>query len=204
MPPSNRQVRSPSSEKAFLDACLHSDHDRPVYMAIRARFIDRFAQYYVLATNTVSESVGKQALVHLDMLSKAASEIARLDKECTKLCSFLFPTGESPLVFRARQWESQMGERDFREPDVVKSLRRNLRRWNQGKGRPAILQPVGIRALELRLKDRRHWSWNALPKELCRCGSEKHGFQCRENIRREVYLLRRALEQLGVKLPAAK
>ena len=201
LPYPKQHAHAPLPEDEQWEAHLPSDPTRPVYTAIRAAFVERFTKYYILATETVFKVREKKFDAHPEELSMVASEIVRLEDEYTKLAVLLFPAGESSLAIRARQWDAQMGKGDWFDPAIVKLLRRNLRRWRPGRGRPAKLQPVGLRALELRLIDRKRWSWNALPNELCRCGAEKHGFKCRENIRREVYLLKETLESLRVKLP---
>ena len=201
MPHSEQHAAASLPEHEQLEEHLPSDPARPVYMAIRAAFVERFTKYFILTTNAVSKSRRIAFDTRPEELSKDASEIICLDRECTKLAALLFPAGESPLAFRARQWDAQMGNRDWRDPAIVKTLRRHLRRWRQGRGKPGKLQPVGLRALELRLINQKRWSWNALPNELCRCGAEQHDFRCRENIRREVYLLKEILTSLKVKLP---
>ena len=202
---SRHRVQASSPEGQHLEARLPRYSSRPLYMAIRAAFIERFALYYAVATKSVSESVKKQFSRHPERLSKDAEEMVRLDEECSKLATMLFPgIRDAPLVLRARHWDEQMGPRDWRDPAIVKFLRRVLRRWRPPRGRPATLQPVGLRALELRLIDRKRWSWNALPEELCTCGADPHGFQCRENIRREVLQVREMLRNLGVSVPPAK
>lgn len=192
------------SDREHLERRLPRESGRPVYTAIRAAFIDRFARYYALLTETVAKSVENRSSVRPERLSKAAVKIEKLDRECTKLVTLLFPITEGPMAIRARRWDSQLGKRDWKDPEIVKTLRRNLRRWKAGRGQPAILQPIGLRALEMRIVDLKRWSWNAIPRELCRCGAAQHRFQCRQNIRREVYLLKDVLNSLGVKLPPEK
>jgi len=204
VPNPERQEHASLAERKYLEARLPREPSRPVYTAIRAAFIGRFARYYALLTKTVSKSVENRFSGRPEKLSKDAYEIEKLDRECTKLAALLFPTGKGPLVLRARQWDAQMGKREWRDEEIVKFLRRSLRRWRPARGQPATLQPVGLRALELRIVDQKRWSWNALPKELCRCGADQHSFRCRENIRREVYLLKEVLADLKVRLTTEK
>jgi len=193
-----------AAERKTLDTWVPSDPERPLYTAIRAAFIEKFAGLYVLLSATTSVSSRKVGSVPHKKLPDVAAEITRLDRESTRLAEMLFPGPSLPSVARAREWAAQIGIRNWRDPSIVKFLRRILKRWRTPRGRPATLQSVGLRALELRLVDRQRWSWNALARELCNCGSLEHGFRCRENLRREVLLLTKSLRALGVKVPAEK
>jgi hypothetical protein len=193
-----------AAERKILDTWVPTDPDRPLYTAIRGAFIERFAGYYVLMLENTSVSPHKRHSVPRKKPSEVAAEINRLDRESTRLTEMLFPAVNLPAVGRAREWAAQLGVRNWRDPGIVKFLRRDLRRWGTRRGRPATLQSFGLRALELRLRDRQKWSWNALARELCNCSSPEHGFRCRENLRREVLLLTKSLRALGVKLPAGK
>jgi len=193
-----------AAELKILDMWVPSDLDRPLYTLIRAAFIEKFARYYVLMTESTSVGTRKSHALPMEELAGVAAEIRRLDRNSTQLAEMLFPAANLPAVARAREWAAQMGIPNWREPNIVKFLRRVLRRWGTRRGRPATLQGVGLRALELRISDRQRPSWNALARELCNCGSAEHDFRCRENLRREVLLLRRSLRALGVKLPAEK
>jgi len=193
-----------AAERKILDTWVPTDPERPLYTAIRSAFVEKFAGLYVLLNETTSDSSRKRGSIARENLPDIAADITRLDRESTRLAEMLFPAPSLPSVARAREWAAQMGVRNWRDPSIVKFLRRVLRRWSTARGRPATLQSVGLHALDLRLVDHKRWSWNALARELCNCDSLEHGFRCRENLRREVLLLKKSLRALGVKLPAAK
>jgi hypothetical protein len=193
-----------AAERKILSIWLPVENDRPLYTAIRAAFIEKFARFYVLMTDCTSAPKRKGDVRARLQMEGVAAEIRQLDKESTQLAEMLFPAVNLPAIGRAREWAAQMGVSNWRDPNIVKFLRRVLKRWGIRRGRPATLQGIGLRALESRIANRPQSSWNALARELCNCGLAEHDFKCRENLRREVLLLKRSLRALRVKLPTAK
>lgn len=199
-----KQVSKESvDDRRELDRRLRQYPDRPAYMAVRAAFIERFARLYGLLATAAKRFSGKRAS-EAAKYQKAVRAAEKLDSECSRLAALLFEDPLDPMPIRAARYDLRMGPRDWRDPSVVKFLGRVLRRWEQPRGRPPKLLPTALLALDLRLTDRRRWSWNALPAELCRCGAaaNDHRFECRENIRREINNLRKYLTKMGVKLPS--
>jgi hypothetical protein len=188
-------------DRKHLEERLPRYPDRPAYMAVRAAFIERFAQLKGLLTEQARQRSSESS----EDLSYEPSVIEALDSDCSRLATCLFADSHDPVPLRAARYDARLGPRDWRDPSVIKFLRRHLRRWKQPKGRPPTLLPIALRALDLRLTDRERWSWNVLQRELCQCkdaaSDAKHKFRCRENIRREVHNLHGYLGEMGVNLP---
>lgn len=195
-----RKITVLLSEQKDLDARLTQDLSRPVYSAIRTCFISKFAQYHALLKKATAARM--RGSVSPRTLATTESKLDRLDGECIQLAELLFPDADIPLGLRARRWEAMFGSRDWRDPEILKSLRRILRRWKARRGRPATLRSIALRALDLQSSDRKHWTWKTLAEKLCNCGATDHGFGCREKLRREALLLRDLLQSLRVERPA--
>jgi hypothetical protein len=175
VPQPKRKAEPFAEGRGILDAWISSDPSRPVYTAIRTAFIERFAEYHKLLTETVSKSSRKGAFVSPDKLN-------RLDKECMQLAGLLF-TGSN-------LWAG----RDWRKPPILKFLLRAIGRTRGG--RPATKIRVAVQAKEMRLADPTRWTWQKITAALCDCG-EDHGIKCRDNIRREVLHLEKILRKFG-------
>jgi hypothetical protein len=128
---------------------------------------------------------------------EAGREIVRLTKEFRDLCTLR--SDDAPLsleravsiagVYRAMNWTEEAQK-------ILRSTGRHV-----GRGRPRTLRTAGLRGLELHLNEPRRWTWTALTDQLCSCGATEHRFQCKENLRREVLLLKQSLAKFGIKLP---
>jgi hypothetical protein len=189
-------------DRDSLEARLPRHPERLAYMAVRATFIEKFARLKGLLT----EQARQRSSGDWEDVPYEPAMMEALDSECSRLATCLFPDSHDPVPLRAARYDARLGTRDWRDPSVIKFLRRHLRRWKQPKGRPPTLLPIALRAFDLRLTDRKRWTWNAMQGELCRCedasNDPKHKFRCRENIRREVANLHKYLGQMGVKLPS--
>jgi len=182
VPQLTRKKQSFSSLCKDLEMCLRRDPSRPAYTAVRAAFIRRFAHYFLLLTEPGSEGARSKDSFTEEAVAELVSETKRLDSECSQLAGLL-----------------SLGsgyQGDWRDPQIVKFLRRTLRR--SGRGHPLTARRVALRALDLRLGDTVRWSWRELANQLCLSDS------CRRNLRRNVLWLQRSLRDLRVKLPSPR
>jgi hypothetical protein len=168
---------------------------RTVRGAIEEAFLETLKSLSTLVERTTRSGTREG-----DVL-KAMPEMVALAQRANRLATFAYPSERPFSSQSAVRLAALWRETNPPEAEVEKILQMAGRRR---RGRPATLRGVGLRALQLRFVDPKRWSWNALPKELCLCGAVQHGFECRENIRREVLLLRKLLKGLGVKLPTRK
>ena len=136
----------------------------------------------------MTESEVLAAMPELEAEARRAKNLAFLAHPSTKAFSSV------SAVKLAKIWR----QANSPESEINKCLRMAGRKR---RGRPATLRGSGLLALNLRLQDKRRWTWKALAEDLCNCGASHHGFNCREKLRREVLLMEKALKRLGVFLP---
>jgi hypothetical protein len=162
-----------------LEAWIYSDPTRVYYTAIRAAFIEKFAQWYNLPAKALIEREG-----------------ASLEKKWRELI---------PMVSRSLPATSRHEWRTLpREPQVVRVLR-NI--WREGagrkpRGRPLKLRGIAVEALDLQRQDPTIWTWRSITGHLCNCGLEAHGFTCQENLRREALLVKKFLRARQIRVPS--
>jgi hypothetical protein len=182
VPHAKKKTKTFAGERKILEEWIPLAPSRPVYTAIRTAFIERFAEYYKLLTETVSNSGRKEPPV-------SPQKLADLDKECMKLAGLLFS--------RSNVWAA----RDWRKPSIVKFLLRDLARTRGG--RPATKLTFAMQAKEMKLSDPKKWTWPKITAALCDCG-KAHDIRCQDNLRREVLHLERTMRKLGCTVAMGK
>lgn len=180
MPKPKKKALPFAEEREILDAWIPSDPARPVYTALRIAFIERFAHYHQLLTETVSKGPQKGTLATRDKLD-------RLDKESMQLAGL--------FVTRSNLWVV----RDWRQPPILKFLLRAMK-YTRG-GRPATKLHIAVQAKEMRLADPKRWTWPKIIAALCDCG-EEHTIRCQDNLRREVLHLKKLMSKLRCPISA--
>ena len=166
--------------RRVLDEWVPSDPRRPIYTAIRSKFIERLAEYHGLLTQEVSERSRGNA-------PAARQRLDLLEKESMQLAGLLFS--------RSNLWAA----RDWRKPAIIKFLVRALR--HSRGGRPMTKLHVAVLAKEMKLADAKRWTWSKITAELCDCGDE-HTIRCQDNLRREVIHLEKMIRKLGCTISA--
>jgi hypothetical protein len=162
-----------------LEEWIPTDPMRPVYTAIRAAFIEKFAEYHGLLGKTVSDrSIGRKGRI--------GPRLAILEKQSMKLAALLFT--------RANLW---VARDSWRKKPIVKFLLRAIRR--SPGGRPVSRLRVAVTAKEMRLAEPKKWTWPKITSQLCDCGKE-HTIRCQDNLRREVLHLKKMMKSSGCKL----
>jgi hypothetical protein len=175
-----------ADERQILEEAIPCDPTRPVYTAIRAVFIEKFVQFYVLMCETKApEDSGARGTVAAETVSPGGPELTRLDKECMQLAGLLFK--------RSNLWAG----RDWRKPPILKLLLRAIR-YTRG-GRPPTKLHIAVQAKEMKLADSKRWTWQKITAALCDCGKD-HTIRCQDNLRREVLHLEKTLRQFGCSL----
>jgi hypothetical protein len=72
----------------------------------------------------------------------------------------------------------------------------------RGRGRPALKRELAIKALEARMAKPEYYSWGRLAIDFCDCPKKKkHGFECRDRMRKTVGRLKRFLTKYRIDLP---
>ena len=163
--------------REILEAWIPSDPNRRVYTAIRATFIERFAQYYQLLEQTVSNDARSEP-------PASPIQLHRLEKESMTLARYLFSSSHVYLV------------RDWTKPSIVKFLLREIKRPR--RGRPTTRLFIAMQAKEMKLTDPKRWTWPKITAELCDCRKPHHTITCQDNLRREVLYLENILRKLGI------
>jgi hypothetical protein len=176
VPDPSKETHDFAEERKILDDWMPSDPNRPVYTAIRTKFIEKFAEYYVLLREAAS------AHPHQD-LSISVGKLGRLDRESMQLAGLLFN--------RSNLWVG----RDWRKPPILKFLLRALKRTPGG--RPPTKLRVAVTAKEMRLSNPKRWTWPKITAALCNCGQD-HTIRCQDNLRREVLHLEKMMSKLGI------
>jgi hypothetical protein len=178
VPQPRSKARARAEDREILEAWIPEDHSRPVYAAIRTRFIDSYARYYKLLTEGVSNRYRKET-------AASSEQRARLDSDWTQLAELLFSS--------SNLWAL----RDWRKPPILKFLLRAIGRTRGG--RPATKRQAAIQAMEMKLTDPKRWTWPKIASALCDCG-KSHDVRCQDNLRREVLHLRKTLRKCGCRL----
>jgi hypothetical protein len=127
VPQPKKKMQALAVEREILEEWIPTDTCRPDYMAVRSAFIERFTRFYLLLHDELSNRSGKKTFGSPEEVATAATELQRLDKECTRMARQLFN--------RSNPW----AVRDWRKPRIVKFLLRTIRR-SPGPGRPETPQ----------------------------------------------------------------
>jgi hypothetical protein len=180
VPQPTKNAQSFGEGRKILDDWIPSDPRRPIYTALRTAFIERFAEYYGLLTETLAKKSRKTGI-------SAGSRLVLLEKESSQLAGVLFS--------RSNLWAM----RDWKRPAIVKFLVRFLK--HSPGGRPVTKLHIAAQAREMRLADAKKWTWRNITEGLCDCG-QNHTIRCRDNLRREVLHLEKMMRELGCAIPA--
>jgi hypothetical protein len=185
-----------AEEKALLNSLIKVDETRPIYTAIRNAFIDRFARYYVCLKTTLKVLPHKESETIVESIFEPAP--AMPESSVQEIAPSKLDEMESswkPLVSMLFDRSSLWAVRDWKQPEIVKYLRRHLARpWH---GRPATTVKFAIQAKELRLLDPDKWTWSKIVEKLCHCG-KAHTDACGDNLRRDILQVETTLRRLGI------
>lgn len=127
------------------------------------------------------------------------AESRQLSKEIKELFGWVAPVpkkghDEESLNFVAKVLMEQ--------GDTVSNVISLANKMKRGcPGPPIKKRRIAIEAYELRLQNKKKWTWSKLTKEFCTCGAQLHDYKCQERLRREVGHLKRLLQKYQIALP---
>jgi len=184
------------SQRRKRDVSPEGTKSSPRPIAVRSAIEEAFHEA-VKRLHALVEEIAKQRTNARDVL-KAMPEIVAAAQRAETLARLAYPSSAPLLSKSAEKLADLWRKTGAPEAEIQKILQMAGRRK---KGRPPTLRAVGLQALELHTLDPHRWTWKALAQSLCLCGGLEHGFKCRENLRREVLLVKRELRNLDVRLP---